>query len=150
LGFHLRLFYKDFISYLLTCLSGPKVNPLLFRFRTKTPSFYKSMKFPGPETLLSNTSLVYLLFTLSKYRLSLGLIMHFLTATAYLSLAFHSVYAAPSLTKRATYGSVVDTVDSPPSPSIAPETLYNRGSNPSFTVSGSYSQPCTGCLGGTI
>lgn len=49
--------------------------------------------------------------------------------------------------KRAAYGSVVDRADQAPDASKAPGSLPKRADG-SFVASGSYSNPCTGCLGG--
>jgi hypothetical protein len=51
---------------------------------------------------------------------------------------------------RGGYGSVVDGVDSAPAVNQLPGILPNRNNNASadFTVSGSYSEPCDGCLSG--
>ena len=51
-----------------------------------------------------------------------------------------------------TYGCNVDEVDSAPPVDAVPATLANRLASPtttaSFSVSGNYSEPCSGCLAG--
>lgn len=49
--------------------------------------------------------------------------------------------------KRSPYGSVVDQADKAPNALQAPGYLPKRADG-SFVASGSYSDPCTGCLGG--
>ncbi|KAJ5646177.1 hypothetical protein N7490_002549 [Penicillium lividum] len=66
-----------------------------------------------------------------------------------LALASHQNFHTRFHT-RGGYGSVVDVVDSAPPVNQVPETLPNRNkiASADFSVSGSYSQPCDGCLSG--